>query len=297
MKKYTKIFLILTAVFSILGLGMIIAGLSMGATWAGVKALDDENFAGWIQEIEEKTSAWHGDKDWEEEFENLKESGDTAALSGYEDGDDQIYTLDAAKVKSMALNISNDSLKLKESSGDEIQVHVEEDPEQKVQVSVSGSTLLVEDKKMLSWDREITIYYPKDLKLEKLDMNLGAGEIQIDGDIYAESIQASIGTGELDGEGKIVCSSSTWNVGAGDISLYTLDCPDIVLNCGVGDLDVEVTGREKDYNYEMSCGLGEIEIGDQSYSGAFKNRKVDNGAKRSVKADCGIGDLSITFHD
>lgn len=70
MKKYTKIFLILTAVFSILGLGMIIAGLSMGATWAGVKALDDENFAGWIQEIEEKTSAWHGDKDWEEEFEN-----------------------------------------------------------------------------------------------------------------------------------------------------------------------------------------------------------------------------------
>ena len=45
-------------------------------------------------------------------------------------------------------------------------------------------------------------------------------------------------------------------VGAGNADIDELKTSNADLTCGVGNIDVKLTGTEKDYNYQVSCGVG-----------------------------------------
>ena len=69
------------------------------------------------------------------------------------------------------------------------------------------------------------------------------------------------------------------------------------IDCGVGNVSVELNGYQKDYDYEVDCGIGQVVIGSNSYNGLGRKQEINNGAGRRIDIDCGLGRVEITFNE
>ncbi|MDO5337275.1 MAG: hypothetical protein Q4E89_07440 [Eubacteriales bacterium] len=300
MKKFNRFLLILSVLFLIIGIGFTVAGLSMGATWEKLQAVQEEGGLESIGRLWIQADRLHTDKEWEEELDELVKSSDAQGIRHISGGgDENIYEVSADEVKALIMDVSCNSLVLDENGkGDAIVITVEEGSGDKVTVAKKDSALLIQDKRKFFYsDGEITISYPENLTLDSMELSMDAGEAELWGSLQADTVQVSIGAGELNGSGRITCTSSKWEVGAGSIYLETVDSRETQLKCGIGELDITLFGRESDYNYELKCGIGDLEVGRNSYGGFGGSKSIDNGADRAVKADCGIGELNIDFEE
>lgn len=300
MKKFSRFLLILAVLFLIIGIGFTVAGLSMGATWEKIQAVQEEGRLEGIERLWVQADRLHTDREWDEELEELIESSVTQGIRHITGGgDEDAYEVSADEIDSIIIDVSCNSLILEESGkGDSVVVTVENNSSNKVTVAKNNASLVIQDKRKFHHsDREIRISYPENLTLDSLELNMDAGEAEILGSLQADTVQVNIGAGELDGSGRITCESSKWEVGAGSIYLETVDSMDTQLKCGIGELDITLAGRESDYNYELKCGIGDLEVGRNSYGGLGGSRNIDNNADRTVKADCGIGELNIEFEE
>ena len=94
-------------------------------------------------------------------------------------------------------------------------------------------------------------------------------------DLEAEKLRADCGAGQLIMSGNVT--------------------GDAEIDCGVGEGIYTAQGSSSDYDYEVSSQIGEIMIGDESYSGIRNKMKIDNNAGRTLKAECGIGSIEVIF--
>ena len=69
------------------------------------------------------------------------------------------------------------------------------------------------------------------------------------------------------------------------------------LECGVGSLVYTAAGKETDFNYRLECGVGELNIGESSYSGLGVERTIDNRAQRTMDISCDVGSTEIYFEE
>lgn len=120
---------------------------------------------------------------------------------------------------------------------------------------------------------EITVVLPKGVTFDEVSMDCGSG------DIASDSLNI---TDELN----IDC-------GSGDIHLSTITAAKTDIDLGSGDVILTMEGSEKDYNYDLDCGNGDVKIGDALYEDDFK--KHNTNASRWIDMDCGSGDLTIDF--
>ena len=53
---------------------------------------------------------------------------------------------------------------------------------------------------------------------------------------------------------------------------------------------------QEDYNYDLECGVGNLDVGSDSYSGLGREKSISNtGADRKVDLECGMGNVSVNF--
>lgn len=139
----------------------------------------------------------------------------------------------------------------------------------------------------------ITIYIPQNLVLEEADFSLGAGTLFIE-DICARDLELEIGAGEANVdffEADVVDASC----GAGKLTFAGTVKREVDIECGAGEVDYYASGNQDDYNYEIESGIGEIRVGDRSYSGLAQECYIDNQAAKDIVVDCGIGQVTIYF--
>ena len=85
-------------------------------------------------------------------------------------------------------------------------------------------------------------------------------------------------------------------VGAGEAVVENLSVQELNVDAGVGSVDIEINGAETDYNYDVTCGIGEVTIGDHSYGGMGTTQNIKyEGAENHIKIDCGIGEVNMHF--
>ena len=55
--------------------------------------------------------------------------------------------------------------------------------------------------------------------------------------------------------------------------------------------------KRQDYNYELTCGMGNIDFGDSQYGGLGIEKTISNdGAKRKMVLECEeLGDIQVDF--
>lgn len=206
--------------------------------------------------------------------------------------------------------------------GKEYSIDMEIGSKVELKYGVKGDTLYVEQKKQhtnnnifgtYDWKKyggEITITVPEGEQLERTLVELGVGEGKFENlnteqfklvvgvaDTYiqgltAKNVKIEGGVGEITlEEGNLDEADIT--IGVGSIKIETILNGDLDIQGGVGDLKILLLqGTERDYNYDISRGGGQITINDTTYNG-IGDINVKNNSKKTIDIDAGLGSISI----
>lgn len=160
----------------------------------------------------------------------------------------------------------------------------------------------------------ITITVPKDYVAQDISMVIKAGEVKADV-LRAVTGRFDVAAGRLAIQELNVTEESDYIIGAGQMNLNQVKVADISVDCGVGDVsingivtgdsditcnvgnvDLELEGEEKEYSYDISSSIGNINIDNNSYH-SISNRIINNeGAENNLELKCEIGNISVDFN-
>ena len=291
MKKFTKGMLIAAGIFAAAGIGLTAAGGVMGASMSELTGVNSLKRILWMTEWGDD----HDDYDDIDDDDYVEHDGmEYSAEVGNESSTDgTVYQLKYQPTK-LDIELKYDELILEE--GDSFCVRVYDDNEKNVTVKESSDTLKVRSTKKLSKTRKVYISYPKDVKLQELEIEMGAGTVYLNRDIETEKLSVEMGAGEFDSKNPVTAEEADLEIGTGSMTFADLSAKKISGECGLGELDLTMTGTQEDYNYDLECGVGNLDVGSDSYSGLGREKSISNtGADRKLDLECGMGNVSVNF--
>ena len=211
-------------------------------------------------------------------------------------------------IESFKIDISNDDIEIKEGEKFEVKTN---DPD--VKFYHENSKVKIKTDKTFSWHLSnssrgtIIIYLPNEFNITELDLNLGAGKIDID-KIFVETLLMDLGAGTMTAKEINVYEKATINGGAGNINIYSGTINNLNLKLGAGNASIEsdLTGsntlttgvgklnlglsRSKDnYKFDISKGLGNIILNDFDVS---EDILIGDGETK-IKISGAIGNIII----
>ena len=305
MKKFTKGMLIAAGIFAAAGIGLTAAGGVMGASMSELTGVNSLKRILWMTEWDDDHDDYDDndeDDDYEDhvEHDGMEHSAEmgqknmeSAAVGNESATDGTVYQLKYQPTK-LDIELKYDELILEE--GDSFCVRVYDDNGKNVTVKESSDTLKVRSTKKLSKTRKVCISYPKDVKLQELEIEMGAGTVYLNRDIETEKLSVEMGAGEFDSKNPVTAEEADLEIGTGSMTFADLSAKKISGECGLGELDLTMTGTQENYNYDLECGVGNLDVGSDSYSGLGREKSISNtGADRKLDLECGMGNVSVNF--
>ena len=284
MKKGTKGMLIAAGAFAVAGIGVCIGGISVAAVETGGNVFDqagqllqdnDYPLAGLIHW---GNAQYHSsDIDWD-------------ALDG--------NTVDMDFASDLEISLKYDELLIQEYDGDKIRVNVANDAKNDVVVKETSGKITITDTRSgnVKKKKQIKVIVPSGKDFDTVSLGVDMGTIDLECDLKVQELSVEVGAGEFSGYGNITAAYCDLQVGAGTIDIDQIDVQKLNADCGAGEIDMVVTGKEKDYNYELSCGMGEIDLENSEYSGLGIEKTISNeGAQKDMVLECGMGEIDVEF--
>ena len=284
MKKGTKGMLIAAGAFAVAGIGLCIGGISAAAVETGGNVFDqagqllqdnDYPLAGLIHW---GNAQYHSsDIDWD-------------ALDG--------NTVDMDFASDLEISLKYDELLIQEYDGDKIRVNVANDAKNDVVVKETSGKITITDTRSgnVKKKKQIKVIVPSGKDFDTVSLGVDMGTIDLECDLKVQELSVEVGAGEFSGYGNITAAYCDLQVGAGTIDIDQIDVQKLNADCGAGEIDMVVTGKEKDYNYELSCGMGEIDLENSEYSGLGIEKTISNeGAQKDMVLECGMGEIDVEF--
>ena len=284
MKKGTKGMLIAASAFAVAGIVLCIGGISVAAVETGgnvfdqtVQLIQDKDYplAGLIRLGNKKYRS--SDTDWD-------------AVDG--------NTVDMEFVSDLEISLKYNELLIQEYDGDKIRVNVANDAKNDVVVEETSGKLTITDTRSgnAKKKKQVKVSVPSGKEFDTVSLGVDMGTIELDCDLKVQDFSVEVGAGEFSGYGNITAVNCDLQVGAGTIDIDQIDVQNLNADCGAGEIDIVVTGKEKDYNYDLTCGMGEIDLEDSEYSGLGIEKTISNeGAKKEMVLECGMGEIDVEF--
>ena len=270
--------------FAVAGVGFCIGGISVAAVETGGNVFDqagqllqdnDYPLAGLIHW---GNAQYHSsDIDWD-------------ALDG--------NTVDMDFASDLEISLKYDELLIQEYDGDKIRVNVANDAKNDVVVKETSGKITITDTRSgnVKKKKQIKVIVPSGKDFDTVSLGVDMGTIDLECDLKVQELSVEVGAGEFSGYGNITAAYCDLQVGAGTIDIDQLDIQKLNADCGAGEIDMVVTGKEKDYNYDLSCGMGEINLEDSEYSGIGIEKNISNeGARKDMVLECGMGEIDVEF--
>lgn len=182
------------------------------------------------------------------------------------------------------------------TNGDELYVKV-----------LNTSTLDYSEK-----ENRFTVYVPKDAQLEDVIIELGAGEMKLDG-LRADEMKIEIGAGQIEAD-DLAANDMKISIGAGDLNLQSAklgkakievgagNCTiqgtvseELKAECAMGNITLKLEGDEEDFDYELECVSGNLKVDGTEYSGLSNSKEVDNDASKKMDLQCVMGNIEVEF--
>ena len=286
MRKFSKGMLIAAAVTGIVGIGMSIGGVAMGATITGLN-LSKYGFKDAVRTMTKVT--WSEDNsDWDQDWDEI-----TLLDAAENEGDTRIYLTDAAD--DLDFSISAGELFLKEYDGDQIKIEVSGDDKDKIRVGKDEDALILEGIGRVQ-NRTVNVWYPKNKEFKEVSVEIAAGTVSLENDFCAKKLEVEVAAGEFSSTNTVTANEAEITVGTGNADMQKLDVQKLDAGCGVGNIDLAIAGKKSDYDYEISCAAGSVDVGDDSYSGLGHEKEISNpGSSGKMELECGVGNITVTF--
>lgn len=286
MRRFFKIMMVLACTFLAVGIGFSAAGAAMGASGKDIPEVKKN-----VIRVSDYM-VWDGDWDFDWDDDDDDDHNYQAASSA-ESGGTRTYQVEAAE--NLEIDLRYDKLTLQAYSGDKILVEIENDSTQSIKVESGSSKLKIKSTKRKS-GRSVTVSYPIGKKFSKLEICVGAGSVDVQGDLMADKMEIEIGAGEFVNSDSITVTGLDVEVGTGSAELTGVTAQKISGECGIGSLSLSIEGKVEDYDYNLECGIGDITIGDDNYSGFAKEKEITYpGSTGEIDLECGIGEIQLSF--
>lgn len=316
MKKLTKVCLILCIIFG--GFGVVCLGLGV-AMGSGLKEVETMFRNG-------EFDIMFPDDEYDD-FEDTEDGIDTddivELMTEEPEEDDSEGTnlivdkkFDADDIDKLNIDIKYGEVKVVENSGNDITIEASGSRRVKYKCKVEGDTLEIHDvskyPKHTSHHVRITIGIPKDAEFDEIDFETNAGDVEVDAALCADKVKLEVDAGQLVAKQLIAADTLKVEVGAGSMKIEKMEVRKADANCGVGEMvlsgsieekaksecgmgsmEFYLDGDESDFDYEMECGLGEIQLNDQVYSSFGGSKDIDYDADKKFEIQCGMGSIKI----
>lgn len=300
MKKFTKITLIIVGILA--GLGILLGGISaaMGAGWATIhrEALNGEFDFG----------NWHFGDGIYYSTSNTESGGKESTTESYAVSEVTTLELDLDTVSELILETSD--------TADTITVKMEAGYKKYFSAEQNGSTVKISYntyRHSFRNDPVFTVTLPADSSSLCLDLDVGVGDVSADNaNVTVKNLLASVGVGDIDLYGISVKENADFEIGTGDADISEGNYQKVSLKGGVGDLsfqgevseqikaesgtgdiDIELSGREEDYAYDVTTGLGDVYLNGKSIGTFAVQYKTENSDGADVILTTGTGDIDI----
>jgi len=277
MKKFEKNLLISCIVTLILGVILIIIGISKGGK---INYLIDIK-AHSIQDLESVVSS---DTVEVNEFKKIVITGDTCDI--------KIIKGDVAQVEYDIQHISEDSVKVNVDSG-VLAIEIPSkggivfgwDEDNRIRIGLNPKDFTTK-----KYDNKVQVTVPSDFDLENIKMDIDVGDIEII-DVTANALDIKNDVGDIDCSGefdeKIKVSTDTGNISIKNLKSCSLDA-----STDVGDIKYQTAGESDDYSYDLRNDVGKITVDKSDKGNKFKSEN-SNGLK--LKAISDVGDIKVEF--
>lgn len=296
MSRKWKVFWIVVAALAAAGIFLTAAGIVMGGLTDLSSREDERIVSSWLNRLglgsSESTIAMSDGGD-------IANDGDPD--SGYVPGEPNGTTVTAYEdISEMDFDIAAAGLSVQAYDGEKIIVDISElreDLQDDVAVFREDEKLKVEMESHGKWNTNdtglIRVSVPADASFEKVSAHAGAGFIQMDA-LDASEISVDVGAGQG------ILTSFYADIleadcGAGQIILEGEVYDEADISCNIGEVLYTVPGEPETYDYEVTCGIGEVVIGSEAYSGLNDKLEIDNGSGTGIRVDCGLGRIEIIF--
>lgn len=303
MNKFIRALLIAFAACLVLGGGLLIAGIALGGTWndATVTIGNDEYDV--HDMFDHGLFKFEGSTHYSDDSDT-PEATMTNELIG-----------SPSDIRNLELTLRSCEFEILTSEDDQIRVEIEEGKEKYFSLREKEGTLYVNDIRKSKKNIKavhVKLWLPSDYVFDEVNMTLGAGNMQIDR-LAANDINIEGGAGKIEAETLIANNELDAEIGAGDFYITEATLGETDIDCGVGrfeigsctlngnadisggvgDVNIGIVGEKEDFNYELSCGMGELDVFDESYTSLGKDKEIDNGARYTISLECGVGRVNV----
>lgn len=129
-----------------------------------------------------------------------------------------------------------------------------------------------------------------------IELNVSAGALSWDSLSATEfSIHTSAGT--VSGENTMITGESDIKVSAGNIEFTGVLGTETEIEMSAGKVEVTLLDSYTDYNYEISCAGGSVNVGKEKVEGVAKRAELRNGAAKQMDIECSVGAVKINFEE
>lgn len=306
MKVFTKICLIVAAIAGGVGILGVVIGLAMGADISDLNSMgiyisphQQVAVSGVIRE--EKDENHHMDKDTDSKYhQSMVEHGSEHKYSAKEKNITGQANLPTGQnsnnnsfsgIKRLEVEVQNAQITvIAREDSNEITYNYNGN---KNIAKVEGTTLKLEDRSYVNNKIELDIYVPvgalKEIDIEALNGTLNADRMVAD-NISIEIDNASVQIEEL-----VVSNEAELKINAGQMVVGYYSGKGLETECAMGSIMVVCEGKTKDYNFELECGMGNIRVGEDSYSGIGNDFRIRNDSPQYIHAECGLGEIILEF--
>jgi DUF4097 and DUF4098 domain-containing protein YvlB len=221
-----------------------------------------------------------------------------------------------SNVESLEIHHSTGNLKI--VTGETFKVEAEDVSEEfEAKVNNSGKLIITEKNDFgFLWfnfngfnnpNSRITIYLPADFVAEKVNIETGAGSVNVD-DLTTEELIVSAGAGNIVGS-NISAEEVRIDGGVGNLDFTNVNFHDLDLDCGVGNLKIEgiltgknkidcgvgkvelkLTGNVNDYKLDVDSGIGTVRLNGEKLKNSYN---ANQGADNFIDIDGGVGEVRI----
>lgn len=141
---------------------------------------------------------------------------------------------------------------------------------------------------------EIDLFVPADFYFEEVKLSLGAGAISNSAVFKVDALEIELAAGEIELPNMEV-NGLTAEVGAGTLTYMGSIQEAVDVECGMGEVELELSGTETDFNYDVEVAAGDVTIGRESFGGIAGERSIDNNASKDINIECAMGAVEVTF--
>lgn len=309
MRKFTRISALVALILGLAGSIVVGVGVAMGGTEVAKTAFDEvtnDHNAHNLANLFKSISYWHdgklfhiGDFWHDSNFKGVTVDGNSPEYK-----DKISYTVNSSSLQLLDIDAPNGNVQITEgNAADSIHIEIKSKRSTsyfKIKDSKDGKVKIECTKKHWNSDDDIfiNIQVPNACSIDTLKIDAAAGDLLISGNIRIIKMDLDLAAGDATIEHATLHDSS-FEMAAGDLTLTdTTLLSNLDIDCAAGDTTLNLPGRESDYNLELSCALGELEINGSSTSNGFgSSYSRDNNSNITITADCACGSIEVNFQN